>query len=81
MAEGTIREVMADERKLRMTHAPIPELGWPDMTMNFRVTDRVNLQELAGGQQIHFVMVQDEDAWVVDQVHVIDNAQEAQDHD
>jgi Cu(I)/Ag(I) efflux system membrane fusion protein len=82
MAEGTIREVMAQDRKLRMTHAPIPELNWPTMTMNFRVTDRVDLSALDENQSIHFVMVQEGDAWVIDEVHLMGQTMdEEHDHD
>jgi Cu(I)/Ag(I) efflux system membrane fusion protein len=71
MSTGTIREVMADERKLRMTHAPIPEIGWPEMTMNFGLTDAVDTAVLAAGQDIHFVMVKRGDRWVIDEIHVM----------
>jgi Cu(I)/Ag(I) efflux system membrane fusion protein len=82
MSTGTIREVMADERKLRMTHAPIPEIGWPEMTMNFGLTDAVDTSVLAAGQEIHFVMVQQDDRWVVDEIHVMsDGAGQEHDHD
>ena len=82
MAEGTIREVMAEARKLRMTHAPIPELKWPTMTMNFRVTDRVDLSALGENQSIHFVMVQEGDAWVIDEVHLMGQTMDKEhDHD
>ena len=63
-----------------MTHAPIPELNWPTMTMNFRVTDRVDLSALGENQPVHFVMVQEGDAWVIDEVHSMGQAMDKEHH-
>jgi len=80
MAAGTVRKVMAAEHKLRLEHDPIPELDWPSMTMNFRVRESVAIDQLEAGQAIHFVMVKDGDAWVIDQVHVMDSGEKATEH-
>jgi len=80
MAAGTIRKVMQSEHKLRLEHDPIPELDWPSMTMNFRVREAVAIDQLEAGQAIHFVMVKDGDAWVIDQVHVMDSGTDAGEH-
>jgi Cu(I)/Ag(I) efflux system membrane fusion protein len=83
MAGAVVRGVMSGEQKLRLEHEPIPELDWPTMTMNFRVGDGVAIDHLEPGQSIHFAMVKEGDAWVIDQVHVIDAspAEEHHDHD
>jgi len=80
MAAGTVRTVMAAEHKLRLQHDPIPELDWPSMTMNFRVRETVAIDQLEAGQAIHFVMVKDGDAWVIDQVNVMDSGKDAGEH-
>jgi Cu(I)/Ag(I) efflux system membrane fusion protein len=44
MGSGVLREVLPDENKVNMTHDPIPELGWPDMTMYFKVKSEVEFE-------------------------------------
>jgi Cu(I)/Ag(I) efflux system membrane fusion protein len=82
-ASGIVRGVMPSERKVRLEHDPIPALDWPAMTMNFRVLDTVAIDGLEAGQAIHFTMVRDGDAWVIEQVHVMgdDPADGGQRHD
>jgi Cu(I)/Ag(I) efflux system membrane fusion protein len=81
MAGAVVRGVMSEEHKLRLEHEPIPELDWPSMTMNFRVVDRVAIDHLRPGQSIHFAMVKDGDAWVIEQVHVMDASKDGEEHD
>jgi len=71
MAGAVVRGVDPSARTLRLEHDPIPELDWPAMTMNFRVRDSVAIGDLAAGQAIHFSMVRDGDAWVIDRIHVM----------
>jgi Cu(I)/Ag(I) efflux system membrane fusion protein len=72
MAGAVVRDVMPSEHKLRLAHDPIPELDWPSMTMNFRVQETVSIDHLSVGQSIHFSMVEQDGAWVIDQIHVMD---------
>jgi Cu(I)/Ag(I) efflux system membrane fusion protein len=71
MAGAVIRGVDPSARTLRLEHDPIPELDWPAMTMNFRVQDSVAIGDLAAGQTIHFSMVREGDAWVIDRIHIM----------
>ena len=32
---GVVNAVEPGQRKVKLTHAPIPEIGWPAMTMEF----------------------------------------------
>jgi Cu(I)/Ag(I) efflux system membrane fusion protein len=80
MAGAVVRGVMSDERKLRLEHEPIPELDWPSMTMNFQVREGVAIEQLETGQSIHFAMVKDGDAWVIDLVHVIETTPAGEEH-
>jgi Cu(I)/Ag(I) efflux system membrane fusion protein len=81
MAAAVVRGVMPGERKLRLEHEPIRVLGWPAMTMDFAVHDAVDIDDLQEGQNIHFAMVKDGDAWVIDQVHAIKPATADPEHD
>lgn len=66
--KGVLRELMPDERKINMSHDPIPELGWPDMTMDFRLDEGVSLEGLKPGQAIEFDMVEKDDAYIIESI-------------
>lgn len=52
--EGTINKIMAAERKVNVTHAPIPALEWPAMTMDFSLADSVSLDGIEAGDKVTF---------------------------
>lgn len=54
MGTGKVNAVKAEEHKINVTHEPIPELGWPGMTMDFPVADSVSLEGLEPGSKIEF---------------------------
>jgi Cu(I)/Ag(I) efflux system protein CusF len=54
MAEGVIHSVSPADRKVNLTHGPIPALNWPSMTMDMDVAESVDLQALAPGDNIRF---------------------------
>lgn len=54
MGEGVIHSVSPDDRKVNLTHEPIPALNWPGMTMDLDVAEGVDLQKLAPGDNIRF---------------------------
>ncbi len=51
---GVITEIDAKEAMLTLKHDPIPALGWPTMTMPFRVVPPELLKGLKVGQKIGF---------------------------
>ncbi len=53
---ATIVAINASEHVLKLDHAPIPALGWPQMTMNFDVDPQVDLSGLKEGAHIVFEM-------------------------
>jgi len=55
---GVVRKVDAAEGKVTLQHGPIESLGWPAMTMAFRVPDRQMLAALRPGAQVRFAFVQ-----------------------
>ena len=57
IAKGTINTVMAKDRKLNITHEPIPEIGWPTMSMDFKVTDNVALEKFKPGDNVYFSLI------------------------
>lgn len=56
MGMGTLHSIDAENRMVNLTHAPIPALNWPEMTMDLPVTTRVDLESVAAGDHIHFTL-------------------------
>jgi Cu/Ag efflux protein CusF len=54
MGTGVIHSVSRMNRKVNLTHEPIPELNWPEMKMDLDVAKDVNLKGLSSGQKIQF---------------------------
>lgn len=70
---GTVNTVNIAQRKIGMRHEPIPELGWPVMTMEFAVAPAVNLQAIQPGARINFTLQK-----VPDGSYVIQSVQPAE---
>lgn len=51
---GVITEIDANDGSLTLKHEPIASLGWPAMTMSFRVVPTSLLKGLKVGQKIGF---------------------------
>jgi Cu(I)/Ag(I) efflux system membrane fusion protein len=65
MGKGTLREVLLGENKISMSHDPIPELGWPDMTMYFKVKADVSLEGFKPDQAVEFELEKGDDGYVI----------------
>jgi Cu/Ag efflux protein CusF len=53
-ATGKVNAIMPAERKANITHDPIPALGWPGMTMDFRLADSASLEGVKVGSEVVF---------------------------
>ena len=53
-ADGVVQQVKPEEGKIKISHEPIPALGWPAMTMYFRVKDKAVLEGIAAGDKVRF---------------------------
>lgn len=60
-AVGVINSVDASAGKINITHEPVPELGWPKMTMDLPVTRRVDLSNVKPGMTVNFSLKQGRD--------------------
>lgn len=61
MGEGVIHSVSKLNRIVNLTHAPIPELNWPEMTMDLAVAKDVDLNTLKAGDKVKFHLILDSD--------------------
>ena len=53
---GTVNSVDAAHHKVNLSHNPIPEIGWPAMTMEFPVADSVDLKAIKPGTRVNFTI-------------------------
>ena len=58
-AVGVVQQVKPEEGKVKISHDPIPALGWPAMTMYFRVKDKAVLEGIAAGDKVRFELEKD----------------------
>ncbi|HSH29305.1 MAG TPA: efflux RND transporter periplasmic adaptor subunit [Thiohalobacter sp.] len=73
---GTVQAVKAGAGKLNLTHQPIEALGWPEMTMDFRVAETVDLGGVEAGDRVHFVLTPDGDGgYRISELHVMEAQQ------
>jgi Cu/Ag efflux protein CusF len=57
-ATGTVNSVDPAQHKLNVSHNPIPDIGWPAMTMEFAVAPSVDLQSVKPGMRVNFTIEQ-----------------------
>ena len=53
-ATGVVQQVDAAAGKVKIAHDPIQALGWPKMTMFFRVKDAAVLEGVVQGDAVRF---------------------------
>lgn len=51
---GSINQVMTMMGMVKITHEPIPEWDWPEMTMDFPIADSLSLDAFKEGETIRF---------------------------
>jgi Cu(I)/Ag(I) efflux system periplasmic protein CusF len=56
---GTVNSVDLAQHKVNLSHQPIPEIGWPAMTMEFPVAPSVDLKAIKPGTRINFTIEQE----------------------
>jgi Cu(I)/Ag(I) efflux system protein CusF len=54
LADGEVRKVDKDAKKLTIRHGPLPNLDMPAMTMVFQVKDPAILEQVKVGDRIRF---------------------------
>jgi Cu(I)/Ag(I) efflux system membrane fusion protein len=67
---GTINEVFIESRSVNISHEPIADLDWPEMTIDFTVTDTVDLTAVPVNEPIHFTLLKNDTGnWVIDSIN------------
>ena len=71
MGQGRVNKVMAEYGMLNIKHEPMPEMNWPQMSMNFKTQKQVDLSNLKPGQQVEFkLLVDDDNNYVIKEIVV-----------
>jgi Cu(I)/Ag(I) efflux system periplasmic protein CusF len=65
LADGEVRKVNKDAKKLTIKHGPIPSLDMPPMTMVYRVKDPAMLDQVKPGDKIKFAADKIDGAYTV----------------
>lgn len=68
MADGEVRTVNKDAKKLTIRHGPIPNLEMGAMTMVFQVSDPAILEQVKPGDKIRFAAEKVKGAYTVTKV-------------
>jgi Cu/Ag efflux protein CusF len=55
---GTLNSVDPAQHKVNLSHNPIPEIGWPAMTMEFPVAPSIDLKAIKPGTRVNFTIEQ-----------------------
>ena len=71
MAEGEVRKVDKDQRKVTVKHGEIKNLEMPGMTMVFQVKDPAMLVNVKAGDKIKFEADKAGGAYIVNQLEVV----------
>ena len=66
--KGVVRGVMSEDGKVNLSHDPIQELGWPSMTMDFRLADGVSTKDLKPGMAVEFDLMEKDDVYMIDAI-------------
>jgi len=71
LADGEVRKVDKDAKRLTIRHGPIENIGMPPMTMVFQVKDAAMLDKVKAGDKIKFAVEQGGGALIVNQLEVV----------
>jgi len=74
-SRGVVANVMLEMGMINLSHEPIPELSWPEMNMDFSVSEQVQLETLSAGKQISFeLLVTPDNDFIIEKITVIEHS-------
>lgn len=72
--EASVNAVMADDFKINVNHAAIPEWGWPEMKMDFPLAEWIDISQLAPGVQVQIEIINDDAGIRINDLYVTGQA-------
>jgi Cu(I)/Ag(I) efflux system membrane fusion protein len=76
VARAVVRKLMPEQGKVSLDHDPIPELGWPSMTMDFDLAKDVSVAELKEGDQIEITLMKGDQGYVISSIKALDGQEQ-----
>jgi len=73
-ANGVVKVIMTEDRKLNLQHEAITDLGWPAMTMDFALEDGVDINGLSVDDKVLFQLQERDDRYLITSVHKMDTS-------
>ncbi|MEW6313881.1 MAG: copper-binding protein [Pseudomonadota bacterium] len=64
-AKGVVKSVNVEKGEAMISHEAVQSLGWPAMTMSFRVRDRALLGKFTPGKKVEFELAKQGQGYVV----------------
>ena len=71
-ATAVVKKLMPEEGRVNLDHAPIPELGWPSMIMDFDLAEDVSLQGLKVGDKVQITLRQGDSGYVIRDIRTME---------
>ena len=71
LAEGEVRRVDKEAKKITLRHGPIPNLDMPPMTMVFQVKDPAMVEQVKAGDKVRFSADKVNGAYVVTAIEAV----------
>ena len=68
---GVLHDINVEEKKINITHAPIPSLRWPEMTMDLPVSDNVDLSNFSADDQVKFFLKLEDKTYIIEKMEVM----------
>jgi Cu(I)/Ag(I) efflux system protein CusF len=65
---GTVTALNAAGRKVTLDHAPMPELNWPAMKMEFTATGAADLSKVKTGDKVRFTVMSAGNAYIIQSI-------------
>jgi Cu/Ag efflux protein CusF len=66
---GIVRAVDKANGKVKLTHDPIAAMGWPAMTLSFRLKDNALADQLKAGDKVEFSLEKSAAGYVISALH------------
>jgi Cu/Ag efflux protein CusF len=71
LADGEVRRIDREARKITLRHGEIKSLDMPPMTMVFRVSDGALLDNLKAGDRVRFAATQVDGTYTVTKIEAV----------
>ena len=70
-AIGVVQGIDKNNARIKLTHEPVAALGWPKMTMFFRLKDASLMDQLNEGDKIEFALEKSPSGFVISTLHKV----------